>query len=76
MSWWMVLLGVVLLIPALLIVIALYIAWLIRALDAVNPDMRRTLSNGEWGFGMAYWLVHLVTLTATGWWLLMTGLGV
>lgn len=75
MNWWMVLLGVVLLIPALLIVIALYVSWLTLALDAANQAMRESLSSNQEVLGTMYWGIHLVGVTGLGVWLLGTGLG-
>ena len=76
MNWWFVLLGIVLLTPALLLVIGLYVAWLIRALDLLDDDLRRTMTNDEVWIAVLYWLVHFLTLTGAGIALVLAGLRV
>lgn len=75
MTWWKVLLGVVMLVPALLLVIGLYVAWLIRALDLCDPKEARWMSSDEKCMAALYWIVHFLAITALGVWLLGTGLG-
>lgn len=76
MNWWFVLLGLVLLVPAMLLVIGLYVAWFIRALDLFDDGLRRSMTNDEVWMAVLYWLVHFLVLTAAGIALVLAGLRV
>lgn len=75
MTWWMVLLGVVFLVPALVVVVGLYIGWFNLGRDVLDDDLRRGMPSDEECLGVMFWVVHFLVLTMTGGILLANGLG-
>lgn len=75
MNWLLIVFGAILLTPAAIVVLVLWLRWTQYAADVMKDDPGRELEDYEKFFGWSFWLVTFASLTALGIAALDAGIG-